>query len=126
MYKKESAFIGAGSSNFVLLQSQPPGLGVLEADELRNQVQRTLSTLGEADRRALLQHLISELTKFGGQIGPSLFILGISATSTDELTPSDMGMLLRYFRINSPYIIEALAEQLAELLFAQTQAAKKI
>ena len=46
----------------------------------------------------------------------ALFMLGIVASSLDDLTPCDVGKLLRYARINTPAIVTALAGPLTELL----------
>ncbi|MFL6214633.1 MAG: hypothetical protein ACJ74J_12165 [Blastocatellia bacterium] len=43
-------------------------------------------------------------------------MLGIVASRLDELTPCDVSKLLRYARINTPAIIDALAGPLTELL----------
>jgi hypothetical protein len=99
----------------VPLNRPAPEFWALEPDDLRNQVQRAFTRLCEADSKILRQRLLSGLAEAGMNIGASLFMLGIPASSLDELTPSDMGKLLRYTRINSPAVIEALAEPLADL-----------
>ena len=94
-----------------------------DPDLLRDQVQRALSTICIADRSRLSHVLLNRLEKTRINVGASLLMLGISAASVDQLTPSDMGKLLRYIRINSPAAIEALAEPLNELLALEKEAA---
>ena len=78
--------------------------------------------LDEATRQVWRRRLLDELARTGVQVGSTLFIIGIAAAGFDDLTPSDLGMLLRYIRINQPAAIKKLAGPLAELL-ALTQSA---
>ena len=118
MRKQRRTIIRALIHNRRPVKSTPPDPWALEPDELRHQVQQRLAGLGEADGRRWRQNLITGLAEFGVSISSPLFMLGIVVTHPDELTASDMGMLLRYFRINSPAAIKGLAEPLAELLVA--------
>src|SRR5689334_11070155 len=93
----------------------------LAPDDLRNEVQRMLSMLGEADREIWCRRLLDGLAKAGVDIGATLFMLGTGASRLDELTPSDLGKLLRYSRINTPEAIEALAEPLTELFVVKEE-----
>lgn len=102
-------------------QTLPSEPWALAPDDLRNEVQRTLSLLGEADRAVWCQRLLDGLAKAGVPIGATLFMLGAVASRLDELTPSDMGKLLRYSRINTPEVIEALAGPLTELLVVKEE-----
>ena len=88
----------------------------LAPDDLRNQVQMRLSMLGEADRKIWRQRLLNGMAQAGLHLGAALFMLGIAASSLDDLTPCDVGKLLRYARINTPAIVTALAGPLTELL----------
>jgi hypothetical protein len=93
----------------------------LTPDELRDEVQRTLSTLSEEDRAAWCQRLLDGLAQAGVNISATLFMLGLVASRLDELTPPDVAKLLRYSRINNPQTIEALAGPLAELLVVNNE-----
>ena len=88
----------------------------LAPDDLRNQVQRTLLALCEEDRRVWRRRLLTGLVRAGVHLGTDLFMLGIVASNLDELTPSDVAVLLRYIRINAPAAFEALSGPLSELL----------
>src|ERR1051325_3972541 len=110
MQIRKEAVLYARMNEVIPLNRPSPEPWALEPDELRNQVQRAFTKLCEADGIILRQRLLAGLTKAGVHIGASLFMLGIPATSLDDLTPTDMGKLMRYTRINSPAAIEALAE----------------
>jgi hypothetical protein len=108
------------------LQISPHDPWALAPDDLRNQVQRTLSMLGEEDREVWCRRLLDGLAEAGVHITATLFMLGASASSLDELTPSDVGKLLRYSRINTPKAIEVLAGPLTELLVVKEESALAI
>ena len=98
------------------LAQAPVAAHLLAADDLRHQVQSAFSTLDEATRQVWRRRLLNGLARHGVQVGSTLFIIGIAAAGFDDLTPSDLGMLLRYIRINQPAAIKSLAGPLAELL----------
>lgn len=115
MQNKKRSITRAATNNIRPLKNLQDARA-LEPDDLRNQVQKTLSTLSEADRQTLRQRLIAGLTQAGVNVGSSLFMLGIPAANLNDLTPTDMGKLLRYIRINFPSAIESLSGLLAESL----------
>jgi hypothetical protein len=123
MQKVKRAITRAVTNDIRPFKSPTHDPWTLEPDDLRNQVQRALSTLCEPDHKMFRRRLITGLAKSGVQIGSSLFMLGISAACLDDLTPSDMGKLLRYIRINTPAAIEAIAGPLAELLVVKEEPA---
>jgi len=122
MQKKRLAITRRVANN-MRLKSPPRNPWGLEPDDLRNRVQRALSMLCQADGHVMRQRLITGLAKAGVHVGSALFMLGIPAASLDDLSPSDMGKLLRYIRFNSPAAIEALAGPLAGLLVANEEPA---
>ena len=121
MRNKRRALVRAMTNDSEPPQPQPHVPWALAPDDLRNEVQRTLSMLGEADREIWCRRLLDGLAEAGVHIGATLFMLGTSASRLDELTPSDVGKLLRYSRINTPKAIEALAGPLTELLVAKEE-----
>lgn len=123
MRNKRRALVRAMMSDSEPPQPRPHAPWALAPDDLRNEVQRMLSMLGEADRGMWCRRLLDGLAKAGVPIGATLFMLGTGAYRLDELTPSDMGKLLRYSRINSPEAIEALAGPLTELLVVKEEPA---
>jgi hypothetical protein len=102
------------------LREQARVAGVLTPDDLCNRVQLGLSTLAELDRRAWERKVFTELSKAGVHTGAALFMLGIVVNTVDELTPSDVGKLLRYVRINSPWATETLTSLIDELFPVDT------
>lgn len=121
MQFSKKAIIYMQTKKVVPLNHPAPEFWALEPDDLRIQVQSAFTRLCEADGKILRQRLLSGLAEAGMHIGASLFMLGIPASSLDELTPSDMGKLLRYTRINSPAVIEAVAEPLADLFVVKRE-----
>ena len=121
MRRKRRALIRAMTSDSKPLPTSLHDPRALTPDDLRNEVQRTLSMLGEEDRELWCRRLLDGLAQAGVHIGATLFMLGAVASRLDELTPSDMGKLLRYSRINMPKALEALAGPLAELLVVKEE-----
>ena len=123
MQKEKQQITHAVTDDILSLNGPQQNLSALEPDELRNQIQKALSTLCEEDRRASRQRLLAGLAEAGVHVGAKLFILGIPADSLDDPTPSDLGMLLRYIRINTPATIKAIDGLLAELFVARKEPA---
>ena len=121
MRRKRRALVHAMTSDSKPLPTLLHDPRALAPDDLRNEVQRTLSMLGEEDRETWCRRLLDGLAKAGVHIGATLFMLGTVVSRLDELTPSDMGKLLRYSRINTPKVIEALAGPLTELLVVKEE-----
>ena len=108
----------------LIIPTQAPW--TLEPDDLRNRVQNALSTRSYADRKDFSRRLLTALAKAGVQAGTSLFMIGITAYSPDHLTPSDMGKLLRYIRINTPGAIKSISRLLAELVGQRQEPALRL
>lgn len=121
MYKVELPITCAETDGIMSLEGPQQDLSTLKPDDLRDQVQKALSRLCEADSKAARQRLLAGLAMAGVHVGATLFMLGIPATSLDDPTPSDLGMLLRYIRINTPTAIKALNGVLSELLAAKEE-----
>src|SRR5262249_13180589 len=115
MSKTQRAIDQAETEKIIPLNRPAPASWALEPDALRDQVQRALPAVCVADGKRFCQTLLKGLEETGVHVGSSLFLLGIPATSAEDMTPSDMGKLLRYIRMNSPSAIEALIGPLAEL-----------
>jgi hypothetical protein len=61
-----------------------------------------------ADREAFILALEAELRHANLSIRAYLIPLGISAISLEELTPSDVGHLVRFLKINVPGAVRAV------------------
>ena len=88
----------------------------VSANGLRNGVYKALSKLPLQERVRLSKELIENLQKAGINVGSRLFLLGIPAAIPDELTPSDLGKLLRSVYINEPETMKAISQTLTKLL----------
>jgi hypothetical protein len=87
-----------------------------DPDELRDRVRNALTRISATDRAAVRDQLLNELQQSGLNIGNCLFSLGIMANMPGELTPSDLGYLVRYIRINYPEKMRVVAGLLNTLL----------
>ena len=116
MRKQKRSILLARQKRATLAEDRPPEPWALAPDDLRDQVRRTFASLGEPDSKLLRQRLLSGLAQAGVDLGLALFILGIPAKTFDDLSPSDLGKLLRYVRINGAVVREAAAGLLAEVL----------
>ena len=116
MQNSKQAIILARTKNVTSLTCPSPEPWALTPDDLRDQVRITFATLCEPERQQLRQRLLKGLAQAGVHLGSALFKLGIPATTFDDLSPSDLGKLMRYVRIYCPAAREALVDLLGELL----------
>src|SRR5260370_23020596 len=79
----------------------------LDPDDLRDAVYQSLAKLPPNQRAAVTQELIHQLQRARINVGSRLFILGIPARTTEELTPSDLAMLLRSVHFSNPTAMRA-------------------
>jgi hypothetical protein len=87
-----------------------------EPDLLRDTVCGALSTLSIDDRSAFRKRLFGELREAGLRVRQSLFMLGVSAASAEELTAPEIAALIRYVRLAEPKAMTAVDGTLRELL----------
>jgi len=84
-------------------------------NELCDAVRGAMVTVSVDDRISIKEKLLAALRNSRLNVGSILLLLGIHADTVDELTPSDVGYLVRYIRINSPDVLSTLKRPLAEL-----------
>ena len=105
------------------IQNAGPGIRPLvdftagaEADHLQEVVYKALSSLSEDERSDVRNKLLSELEKAGLSVCECLFMLGVSAATTDELTAPEIAALIRYVRLSDLNAMMAVAAPLREIL----------
>jgi hypothetical protein len=96
--------------------------------ELCDAVRGAMVAVSVEDRIAIKEKLLAALQGSRLNVGSILLLLGIHADTVEELTPSDVGYLVRYIRINCPDVIAALRRPLAELfdLAVRAQRAQRL
>jgi hypothetical protein len=96
--------------------------------ELCDAVRGAMVVVPLEDRISITEKLLGALQGSRLNVGSILLLLGIHADSVEELTPSDVGYLVRYIRINSPSVLPALKRPLAELfeLAGKVQRAQRL
>jgi hypothetical protein len=79
-------------------------------DELKILVRDLLASMTRAGCDAFVLALEAELRSVHLSMRSYLFLLGISVTSVDELTPGDIGHFVRFLKINVPNVMLAVDE----------------
>jgi hypothetical protein len=80
----------------------------LSPDELKNAVRDGLVSMTISDRIGFIEALESELRKLDLNIRAYLVPLGIPGRSAEDLTPNEVGHLVRFLKINVPKAIPAI------------------
>lgn len=106
--------------------SQSLELETAEPDSLRDSVREALSQLSEVEQRAVHNDLLSVLKGAGVNLGHHLLLLGIPARTAEEVTPAEMGILIRYVRISEPRAMAALAPILMAILAKHDEPAQRV
>ena len=87
---------------------QPAAFGrpwAADPDELSGAVQKAASRLGEDRRASYNRRVISILAELGLDVRAILYLSGIVEQEPADLTPSEIGHLFRYIRINLPWVL---------------------
>lgn len=79
-----------------------------DPDDLKIVVRDGLASMTADDREAFILSLERELRPANFNLRAHLIPLGISASSLQELTPSDIGHLVRFLKINVPTAMHAV------------------
>src|SRR5262249_20116637 len=83
-----------------------------DANLLQDSVREMVSLMGALERKLFIKTLEYEMLRAGLRLQAYLAPLGIAAAYADELTPTDVGQLISYFRINVPVAMLAVARSL--------------
>jgi hypothetical protein len=94
-------------------QIEMPSFQELDADELNNSVREMLVLMEALERKLFIKTLEYEMSRSGLSIRPYLIPLGIAAAYAEDLTPSEVGHLIRFFKINVPKAMPAVWRVLA-------------
>jgi len=86
----------------------------LDADKLKDSVREMLVLMEALERKLFIKTLEYEMSRSGLSIRPYLIPLGIAAEYAEDLTPSEVGHLIRFFRINVPKAMSAVVRVLAD------------
>ena len=89
---------------------------LVSANGIRNGVYKALSKVPVRERVALYKRLIRELENAGINVSNRLFMLGIPATSPEELSPNDLGKLIRSVYLTEPETMDPISATLTEIL----------
>jgi len=93
--------------------------GAVDADDLNLLVREGLTAMTTADRESFILALERELRSAHLHMRLYLFPLGISANTPQDLTPGDIGHLIRFLKLSVPRatpVVDRVAE-----LFAPSQ-----
>jgi hypothetical protein len=95
-------------------QIELSGFQDLDADKLKVSVQEMLVLMEALERKLFIKTLEYEMFRAGLSIRDYLIPLGITATRAEDLSPNEVGHLIRFFRINVPKAMSAVARVLDE------------
>jgi hypothetical protein len=86
---------------------KPPS-GSLGPDELKNNVREGFSAMEIHERTAFIQELESEMKRIHLDLRSYLVPLGIPGRSPEDLTPTEVGHLIRFLKLNIPQAMSAV------------------
>ena len=89
------------------------GFKVLDPDELKDSVREMLLLMEPPERTLFIQTLAYEMSHCGLSISAYLIPLGIPAKGAEDLTPNEVGHLIRFFSINVAKAMPAVVRLLA-------------
>ena len=94
----------------------------LDADGLNDSVREMLVLMEALERKLFIKTLEYEMLGSGLSLRPYLIPLGIAAECAEDLTPTEVGHLIRFFRINVPKAMAAVVRVLAVARFSRQEA----
>jgi hypothetical protein len=89
-----------------------PSLERLGPDELKSLVRDGLVAMNMAEREGFFETLKVEMKSIGLDIRKYLVPLGIPGRSPEDLTPTEIGHLVRFLKINVPTSMPAVGKAL--------------
>ena len=76
---------------------------------LKDRLYQALIGMTESDRSAFCRRLFSALTASGVNVHNHMLLLGCNANQVMDATANDVALLIRYYRINLPHLLDVLA-----------------
>ena len=90
-----------------------PGQRTLDPTELKSIVRDGLVAMNMAEREEFIQALEAEMRRVSLNMRAYLIPLGIPGRSPEDLTPTEVGHLIRFLRINVPQATTAVDRTIA-------------
>jgi len=96
------------------------GQTVLDPNDLKSMVRDGLVSMTMADREDFIQALEAEMRRANLNMRAYLIPLGIPGRSPEDLTPTEVGHLIRFLKINVPQAMSAVDRTMARYtIFAE-------
>lgn len=102
------------------------GLNTLGPDDLKNIVRDGLVAMNMAEREAFFETLEEETSRVGIDVRKYLVPLGIPGRRPDDLTPTEVGHLVRYLKINVPSVMPAIEKTVLRFGVFAEKSGKKL
>lgn len=112
-------------SRFELIEDRnsKKSFALLDANELKVVVRDGLATMNMADREEFIQMLESEMKRSNLHLSSYLVPLGIPGRTPEDLTPTEVGHLIRFLKINVSQAMKAVERTLSAFrVFAEVMA----
>jgi hypothetical protein len=93
-------------------QVSTTGLGSLDPNDLKSLVRDGLVAMNMTDREDFIQGLETEMRRASLNMRAYLIPLGIPGRSPEDLTPTEVGHLIRFLKINVPQAMQAIERAL--------------
>ena len=94
-------------------QMSRTGQKTIDPTELKSIVRDGLVTMNMAEREEFIQALEAEMRRVNLNMRAYLIPLGIPGRSPEDLTPTEVGHLIRFLRINVPQATTAVDRTIA-------------
>lgn len=105
-----------GNNNKSIQQNkkQTASFALLDPDDLKNLVRDELISMNANDRELFVETLETEMERANFSLRSYLIPLGILAKTPAELTPTEIGHLVRFLKINVPSAMLAVERATAQ------------
>lgn len=86
---------------------------ILDANQLKDVVRDGLFAMDMKERAEFIVELENEMRHSGLHLSSYLVPLGIPGRSAEDLTPTEVGHLVRFLKINVPQALRAIEKSMA-------------